>query len=64
MSYIKNSLPDDWESPDPSTKKYICIGTKEIQAKWYLDGTKCLTKSAYLLESLENSLLDMLNKTI
>ena len=34
MSYIKHSLPDDWELPDPPTKKYICIGTKEIQAKW------------------------------
>ena len=37
MSYIKNSLPDDWE-PDPSKyqspKNYLCIGTKEIQAKW------------------------------
>ena len=37
MSYIKNSLPDDWE-PDPSKyqspKNYLCIGNKEIQAKW------------------------------
>jgi hypothetical protein len=35
MSYIKNSLPDDWE-PEQSyyPKKYLCIGNKEIKAEW------------------------------
>ena len=34
MSYIKNSLPDDWEFPDHPPKKYLCIGNKEIESKW------------------------------
>ena len=34
MSYIKNSLPDDWELPDPPTKKYLCVGNKEVKAEW------------------------------
>jgi len=36
MSYIKNSLPDDWEPERnyQSPKNYVCIGTEEIEAKW------------------------------
>ena len=36
MSYIKNSLPDDWEPASQSyfPKKYVCIGNKEIESKW------------------------------
>ena len=36
MSYIKHSLPDDWNTePFHSAHvKYICIGTKEIEAQW------------------------------
>ena len=33
MSYIKNSLPDDWK-PDPYLKKYLCIGNKYIKSQW------------------------------
>tara|TARA_Y100001949_G_C15925434_1_gene303205 strand:- start:344 stop:604 length:261 start_codon:yes stop_codon:yes gene_type:complete len=33
MSYIKNSLPDDWE-PDPYLKKYLCIGNRHIKSQW------------------------------
>lgn len=48
MSYIKNLLPDDWEiTPDPNeekewieaemtntTKKYLCIGSGDVEAHW------------------------------
>tara|TARA_R110001592_G_C12601644_1_gene695834 strand:+ start:140 stop:400 length:261 start_codon:yes stop_codon:yes gene_type:complete len=36
MSYIKHSLPDDWEPASQSyfPKKYVCIGNKEIESKW------------------------------
>jgi hypothetical protein len=36
VSYIKNSLPDDWEPASQSyfPKKYVCIGNKEIESKW------------------------------
>ena len=36
MSYIKNSLPDDWEPASQSyfPKKYLCIGTDKVPAEW------------------------------
>ena len=34
MSYIKSLLPDDWEPKYQSPKKYLCIGTEEVEAQW------------------------------
>ena len=35
MSYIKNSLPDDWELDQSFiNKKYTCIGNDIIEAAW------------------------------
>jgi len=39
MSYIKNSLPDDWEPISifdqiPRKYKYLCIGNTSVEAEW------------------------------
>ena len=39
MSYIKNSLPDDWEPISifdqiPGKYKYLCIGNTSVEAEW------------------------------